>query len=74
MSGGIYNNGYRNPVAEYVVGYKKQFASTVNANIRLDQDLKMPLEYASIAISTKGTMIQTNGYYRKKDGRGYPPV
>ena len=41
MSGGIYNNGYRNPVAEYVVGYKKQFASTVNANIRLGQDLKM---------------------------------
>lgn len=41
MSGGICNNGYRNPVAEYVVGYKKQFASTVNANIRLDQDLKM---------------------------------
>ena len=41
MSGGIYNTGYRNPVAEYVVGYKKQFASTVNANIRLDQDLKM---------------------------------
>ena len=41
MSGGIYNNGYRNPVAEYVVGYKKQFACTVNANIRLDQDLKM---------------------------------
>ena len=41
MSGGIYNNGYRNPVAEYVVGYKKQFASTVNVNIRLDQDLKM---------------------------------
>ena len=41
MSGGIYNNGYRNPVAEYVVGFKKQFASTVNANIRLDQDLKM---------------------------------
>lgn len=41
MSGGIYNNGYRNPVAGYVVGYKKQFASTVNANIRLDQDLKM---------------------------------
>ena len=41
MSGGIYNNGYRNPVAEYVVGYIKQFASTVNANIRLDQDLKM---------------------------------
>lgn len=41
MSGGIYNNGYRNPIAEYVVGYKKQFASTVNANIRLDQDLKM---------------------------------
>lgn len=41
MSGGVHNNGYYNPVAEYVVGYKKQFASTVNANIRLDQDLKM---------------------------------
>lgn len=41
MSGGIYNAGYRNPVAEYVVGYKKQFASTVNANFQVDQDLKM---------------------------------
>ena len=41
MSGGIYNGGYRNPVAEYVVGYKKQFSSTLNANFRLDQDLDM---------------------------------
>lgn len=38
------------------------------------QQAVSPLEYASIAISTKGTMIQANGYYRKKDGRGYPPV
>lgn len=42
MSGGTaYNSGYRNPVAEQVVGYKKQFASTVNANLRLEQDLEM---------------------------------
>lgn len=39
--GGLYNEGYRNPIAEYVTGYNKQFASTLNANIRLDQDLKM---------------------------------
>ncbi|MRN11384.1 hypothetical protein EAI25_05905 [Akkermansia muciniphila] len=38
------------------------------------QQAVSPLEYASIAVSTKGTMIQANGYYRKKDGRGYPPV
>lgn len=44
MSGGVYNNGFRNPVAEYVVGYKKQFASTVNVNFRLNQDLKMITE------------------------------
>ena len=51
MSGGIYNNGYRNPVAEYVVGYKKQFASTVNANIRLDQDLKMVTKGLKLHVS-----------------------
>ncbi|PNC79272.1 hypothetical protein CXT96_12380 [Akkermansia muciniphila] len=38
------------------------------------QQAVSPLEYASIAVSTKGTMIQAHGYYRKKDGRGYPPV
>jgi len=41
MSGGIYNLGYRNPVAEYVVGHKKSFNSTLNANFKLEQDLKM---------------------------------
>ena len=41
-SGGItHNSGYRNPVAEYVRGYQTQFNSTVNANLRIDQDLKM---------------------------------
>ena len=57
MSGGIYNNGYRNPVAEYVVGYKKQFASTVNANIRLDQDLKMV---------TKGLKLQVLASFKNR--------
>lgn len=41
MSGGVYNNGYRNPVAEYVKSYKSQFASTINANLRIEQDLDM---------------------------------
>lgn len=41
MSGGIYNNGYRNPIAEYVKSYESQFASTVNANLRIEQDLDM---------------------------------
>lgn len=39
--GATHNAGFANPVAEYVTGYKKLFASTVNANFRLEQDLKM---------------------------------
>ena len=40
-SGGVYNNGFRNPVAEYVRGYQSEFASTLNANLRLEQKLDM---------------------------------
>lgn len=39
MSGGTYNSGYRNPVAEYVKGYKTNDSSTFQANLRLEQDL-----------------------------------
>lgn len=41
MSGGMYNNGFRNPIAEYVTGYSDKFTSTLNANLRLEQDLNM---------------------------------
>lgn len=37
----LYNSGSRNPIAEYVIGYKKTFASTLNAQFRIEQDLKM---------------------------------
>jgi len=40
-SGGLYNDGFRNPVAEYVTNYAKNFQSSVAANVRLEQDLKM---------------------------------
>lgn len=43
MEGGTFNNGYRNPVAEYATGYKTTFSSTVDAKFRIDQDLKMIL-------------------------------
>lgn len=43
MEGGTFNNGYRNPVAEYVTGYKTYFSSTVDTKLRIDQDLKMIL-------------------------------
>lgn len=43
MSGGSYNMGYRNPVAEYVTGYKTNFSSTVDAKLRIEQNLKMIL-------------------------------
>ena len=42
--GGPYEDGYRNPVAEYVTGYKKQFDTTVTANFKLEQKLDMLLE------------------------------
>ena len=41
MAGGIFNNGYRNPIAEYVTGYKDIFSSTISAKLRIEQDLKM---------------------------------
>lgn len=37
--GGAHNNGYRNPYAEMVSGYKSKFESTVNANLKFDQKL-----------------------------------
>lgn len=40
-SGGRWNSGYRNPVAEAVRGYQTEFASTLNANLRLEQQLDM---------------------------------
>lgn len=42
--GGPYEDGYRNPVAEYVTGYKKQFDTTVTANFKLEQKLDMLLK------------------------------
>lgn len=38
-SGGKFNNGYRNPYAEMVRGYKDDFQSTVMANLKLEQKL-----------------------------------
>lgn len=35
--GGMYNNGYRNPYAEMVRGYKDDFQSTVMTNLKLNQ-------------------------------------
>lgn len=42
--GGIYDGGYRNPVAEYVVGYKQKFETSVSANFKVDQKLDMILK------------------------------
>lgn len=42
--GGPYDSGYRNPVAEYVVGYKQRFETSVSGNFKLDQKLDMVLE------------------------------
>ena len=42
--GGPYNNGYRNPIAEYVTGYKTSLQSTVTANFKIEQKLDMILE------------------------------
>lgn len=44
-SGGPYNGGgYRNPLAEYVTGYKTHMQSIVTANFKVEQKLDMVLE------------------------------
>lgn len=40
-SGGLYNGGYQNPIAEYVTGYTTEFSSKVVANFKLEQKLDM---------------------------------
>ena len=49
MAGGPYNTGYRNPVAEYVSGYRSQFTSIVTANFKVNQKLDMILKGLSVS-------------------------
>lgn len=42
--GGAYEGGYRNPIAEYVTGYKESFDMSVTANFKIDQKLDMILK------------------------------
>lgn len=42
-SGGPYDTGFRNPVAEYVRGYQTNMQSIVTANFKIEQDLSMLL-------------------------------
>lgn len=42
--GGPYNTGYRNPMAEYVTGYKTSMNTIVTANFKLEQKLDMLLD------------------------------
>ena len=39
MSGGVYNNSFRNPYAEMARGYNSSFESTVMANLKFAQEL-----------------------------------
>ncbi len=78
MSGGIYNNGYRNPVAEYVKSYKSQFSSTVNANLRIEQDLDMitkGLKFHVLASfkNWSSTTVKRNSGYNQFEISNYNP-
>ncbi len=42
-SGGPWDTGFRNPVAEYVRGYQTNMQSIVTANFKIEQDLSMLL-------------------------------
>lgn len=42
-NGGPYDVGYRNPVAEYVRGYKTKMQSIITSNFKINQDLSMLL-------------------------------
>lgn len=76
MSGGIYNGGYKNPIAEYVKGYKSNDQSTFQANLRLEQDLSFitkGLKFKALASfkNASTTVVERtagyNQYQYKKD-------
>ncbi len=76
MAGGIYNNGYRNPVAEYVKSYQSKFSSTVNANLRIEQDLDMitkGLKFHVLASfkNWSSTTVKRNSGYNQFEISGY---
>lgn len=79
MSGGVNNGGYKNPVAEYVKGYRSQTASTFQASLRLEQDLSVitkGLKFKALASFknwSKTEVSRTAGYnqyeYSKLEGK-----
>ena len=78
-SGGPYDNGYRNPIAEYVTGYRSQFESTITANFKLEQDLGMfikGLRFSGL-FSFKNssiTNINRKGKYNRFEVESYDPA
>lgn len=70
-SGGPYSMGFRNPIAEYVRGYKTNMQSIVTANFKIEQDLGMLLpglkfnglfSYKNKNITTVTRTSAYNGY------------
>lgn len=70
-SGGPYEMGFRNPIAEYVRGYKTNMQSVVTANFKIEQDLGMLLpglkfnglfSYKNKNITTVTRTSAYNGY------------
>lgn len=63
--------GYRNPVAEYVTGYKTNLSSTIKANFKVEQDLGMLIDglkftglfsFKNYTVSTVQRTSKYNGY------------
>lgn len=63
--------GYRNPVAEYVRGYKTSLQSTITANFKLEQDLGMLLPGLKFSglFSFKNRTVSES--YRSSDYNGF---
>lgn len=70
--GGPWDGGYRNPVAEYVIGYKTSLNSKITANFKLEQDLSFLTDglgfsglfsFKNITISNVERVANYNRYY-----------
>lgn len=76
MSGGTNNGGYKNPIAEYVKGYKSNDQSTFQANLRLEQDLSFitkGLKFKALASfkNASTTIVErTAGYNQYQYAKG----
>ena len=70
--GGVWDGGFRNPIAEYVTMYKTSLSSTITANFKLEQKLDMLTDglrfsglfsFKNVTLSNVERVANYNRYY-----------